>query len=302
MNKRYRPAILLLILIGLVVFFTTEIRYTFTLLRSRFLNQPADTPPPPEFASAMRYEPLYQGTETIAIDTAAAKAGGGVATALDGMDLQEIADFRAARVAQYELLNIFPPGYNSLQGNGARVYKNIAPGAQWTGAAPFYIANPYCLIILSCARQVMPVNLHCHADAVVYNNGRIEETLGGESADCFFDMAYGETAEMPGMLQVTMVNAYDAGFYFAGIDANQSKNIQPETKPGGIAGGLFSQPAAYTIDVKQKKNTISSEDPKGWIALGQRDAPTVIALKLWRTRPASVADRADMLYVISIEP
>ena len=72
MNKRYRPVILLLILIGLAVFFTAEVRYTFNLLYSKFLKQPAKAPPPHEFESTVRYEPLYQGTDTIAIDTAPA--------------------------------------------------------------------------------------------------------------------------------------------------------------------------------------------------------------------------------------
>jgi hypothetical protein len=301
MNKRYRPIILTLILIGLVVFFTTEIRYTFTLLRGKFLNQPADAPPP-VIASTVNYEPLYQGAETITLDTAAPEDGSDNATALDDMDLQEIADFRVARVAQHELLNIFPSGYNPLQGNGARMYKNIAPGGKWTSAAAYSIANPYCLIILSRARNAVPINLQCRADEAEYSDGRIQEKLTGENADCFFDMAYGETAEMPGMLQVTMVNAYDSGFFFAGIDAGPSKNIKPGTKSGGIAGGLFSQPAAYMSDPRQGKNTISTEDPKGWIALAQRGAPTVIAIKLWRARPASPADRADLLYVISVEP
>ncbi|MCX5900605.1 MAG: hypothetical protein NTX06_07710 [Proteobacteria bacterium] len=72
MNKRYRPIILLLIFIGLVVFFTAEVRYTFTLIYSKFLKQPAAVPPLHEFESIVRYKPLYQGTGTIAIDTAPA--------------------------------------------------------------------------------------------------------------------------------------------------------------------------------------------------------------------------------------
>jgi hypothetical protein len=70
MTKRYRPIILLLILLGLVVFFTAEVRYTFNLLYSKFLKQPAAAPPPDELESTVRYKPLYQGADTIAIDTA----------------------------------------------------------------------------------------------------------------------------------------------------------------------------------------------------------------------------------------
>lgn len=69
MNKRYRPIILILILLGLVVFFTAEVRYTFNLIYSKFLKQPAEAPPPHEFESTVRYEPLYKCTDTIAIDT-----------------------------------------------------------------------------------------------------------------------------------------------------------------------------------------------------------------------------------------
>ncbi len=191
--------------------------------------RPADAPPLHDGASAAQYEPLYQGTETIALDTAAAGSDNNEATDLDGMDVQEIADFRSARVAQYASLNIFPTGYTPLQGASAKLFKNIAPGAQWIEAAAYYIANPYGLIILSCARQIMPVNRQCREGAVTYSEGRIEETLDGESAQCFFDMVYGETAEFAGTLQAAMVNAYDSGFYFAGIDAEQSRNIKNDS-------------------------------------------------------------------------
>ena len=303
MNKRYRPVILFLVLIGLAVFFTAEVRFTFTLLSNKFFKQPvADSLPSQEFASMVRYEPLYQGTEAISIDTAAAAADYDAPTALDGMDLQEIADFRTAMVAKYESLNIFPTGYNPLQGNSARIYTSIAPGAKWIGAIPFYIANPYCLIILSCAQRVMPINMHCRDSEVMYGDGRIEETFKGENARCFFDMAYGETAPLPGTLQVTMVNAYDSGFYFASIDAVQSQNIRPDIKPGGIVGGIFSQSSFYNMNPKHGKNNISPEDLKGLVSLGQRDALTKIFIKLWRARPQSASDLADMQYVFSIEP
>jgi hypothetical protein len=301
MKKNYRAAVLFLVLISLAVFFTTEVRYTFSLLRSKLLNDTADTMLPDGPASKVRYEPLYEGTETIVIDTAAG-ADNSTATVLDGMDLQELAEFRAARVAQYAALNVFPAGYNPLQGAGAKLFKNISPGAQWVEGVPYYIANPYGLIILSCARQIMPVNVKCPDGSIAYSAGRIEETLDGESARCFFDMAYGETAALAGTLQVTMVNAWDSGFYFAGIDAGQSQNIDPGAQSGGIVGGIFSRPAAYHKGAKDGKNTISTEDKKGWITLLQRDAPTKIAFKLWRNRPQSPADGADMLYVISVEP
>ena len=303
MNTRYRPIILFLVLIGLAVFFTAEVRFTFTLLCNKFLKQPVtDALPAEEFAATVRYEPLYKGTETIAIDTAAAAANNDAPTALDGMDLQEIADFRTAKVAQYESLNIFPAGYNPLQGNSARIYTSIAPGAKWTGAAPFYLANPYCLIILSCARSVTPVNLRCRDIEVLYGDGQIQEIIKGENARCFFDTAYGATAPLPGMLQVTMVNAYDSGYYFASIDKDQSQNIKLDTKPGSIAGGIFCQSSYYNMIPQQGKNNIGPEDQKGWVSLGKRDALTKIVVKLWRTRPQSAAAQADMQYVFSIEP
>lgn len=263
------------------------------------MHEPADAPPLHEGASAARYEPLFQGSETIAVD---AGSDNNDATALDGMDVQEIAGFRSARVAQYASLNIFPTGYNPLQGASSKLFKNIAPGAQWISAAAYYIANPYGLIILSCAGQVMPVNLQCREGAIAYSDGRIEETLDGDSAQCFFDLVYGETAEFSGMLQVAMANAYDSGFYFASIDAAQSRNIKNDVKQGGIVGGIFSRPAYYHRGMKDGKNTISTEDKKGWIPLLQRDEPTKIAVKLWRNRPQSEADQADMLYVISVGP
>ena len=303
MNKRFRPVVLFLILIGLAVFFTAEVRFTFTLISSRFLKQPtADIPPSRELASTVQYEPLYQGSETISIDTAAAGADNDTPSALDGMDLQEIFDFRTAKVAQYSSLNIFPNGYNPRQGNSSRIYTNIAPGAKWISAHPYYIANPYCLIILSCARSVMPINLHCRDVEVIYSDGRIEETLRGETARCFFDLAYEKKAPLPGTLQITMVNAYDGGFYFASIDGVQSQNIRLDTKPGNIVSGIFCQSSYYHMDPKHGKNSITPEDQKGWLSLVQRDTPTKIFVKLWRARPQSPADRADMQYVFSVEP
>ena len=303
MNKRYRPVVLFLVLIGLAVFFTTEVKYTFKLISGKFLKQPAaDMFPSQELAAALRYEPLYQGAETIALDTDAAAEESDGQTALDGMDLQEIADFRIAKVSQYASLNIFPTAYNPLQGNSERIYTNIVPGAKWLGATPFYIANPYCLIILSCSQSVTPMNLHCRDVVVNYGEGRIEEMIKGETARCFFDRAYGKAAPHPGTLQVTMVNAYDSGFYFASIDAAQSQNIRPVTKTGAIINGIICHSSYYHMVPKQGKNKISPEDPNGWFSLVKRDAPTKIIFKLWRARPQSAADRADMQYIFSIEP
>ncbi len=301
MAKHKRLIALFLIFIALLFLFRWEVKFAFTALCKGQLQEAVTNSSSQEQTATLPYKALYQGTQAITIDRDSAVMNFTRPSALDRLSLQEIADFRMKKVAQYSFLNIFPPGYNPLAGASARIYKKIEPGALWVGQTPFYIANPYLLIILSNAYRVLPIDLPCHDLSVTYDSAIIEERLQGATAKCFFDLVYGESAEHPGTLRVNMVNAYDSGFHYVSIDKEQSLNIQAYKSSGNIVGGLFSQPSFYHRG-RHGSNNISPEDKNGWITLQEEGAATRIFFKLWRNKPASPENTADMLYIIYIIP
>jgi hypothetical protein len=83
------------------------------------------------------------------------------------------------------------------------------------------------------------------------------------------------------IMQVTMVNAWDAGFFFVHLVEDQSVNIVPATAPDNIGRTLYSQSSFYHVGQHQKNN-ISPYDAKGCITLGDVDNPTKLLFYLWR--------------------
>jgi len=245
---------------------------------------------------------LYPGTEVIVPDTSSASLAHGGPTALDGMDLEQLADFRRAKVAEHASLGIFPVGYDPLRGPARHIYSRITAGANWLGPTPYYIANPYLLIVLTCANHATPLALFCPPTEVVYTPARIEETTSGDSGRCWlarvFDPDYADHA---GSVRVVMVNAFDAGFPFTHLDLAASENLTATDAPTNVARGVFSQPSFYHLG-RYGVNNISPEDRNGWVRLIDPSAATRFAIKLWRERPTSLAAAADFTYVVAVTP
>lgn len=223
-------------------------------------------------------------------------------TALDGLDLKDVASFRQARVRDHQDLALFPRLYDPLQGPSRRIYASITPGMKWLGPTPYYVANPYVLIVMTCANHVTPLNLFCPEVSFRYTHRRIEEIHNGPSARCWLDRLFDPPyADNPGLARVVMVNAYDAGLHYAHVDLGQSENVGADSSPENIVNALFDQSSFFHVG-SHAANNISPEDRKGWIRLQDRGAPTRIHVKLWTGRPPSPASPADMVYVVSVRP
>ncbi|MEI6645297.1 MAG: hypothetical protein WCP12_04605 [bacterium] len=222
-------------------------------------------------------------------------------TALDGMTLQEVADFRVKCVKRHQALGVFPADYNPLQGASASIYNGIASGEKWVGVSPYYIANPYFLVNLAAANQVTPLNVLCPDVSLTYTKSRAEERHSGETAKAFFNAVYSDQFTKPGKVRLMLVNAYDAGFHYATVDLEASVNIDPEPASQNICSNIYSR-AGYYHRGRYGKNNLSPEDKNAWLVLKQRDAYTKIELLLWKQNPLTRETRADLHYAFVIDP
>jgi hypothetical protein len=255
-----------------------------------------------EHLDSSGWPPPFLGEYELSHDTSSARVVSTEATPLDGLSMDEILSFRSERVARHAKLHLFPPAYEPLNGHARRIFASITPGAGWLGPTPYYIANPYALIVLTCAGHVTPLSLACPEVRIRYKNRRITETHVGPGVRCFLEWVHDPSyAEHPGTVRVQMVNAYDAGFRYAHVDREGSANIAPSADPANITQGVYSQPSVFHVG-RYGVNNISPLDRRGWVRLRQADAFTRLLVKLWRNRPRSPHSEADLLYEIVIDP
>jgi hypothetical protein len=218
------------------------------------------------------------------------------------MTLEEIARFRRQRVAAQAALGIFPADYDPLRGLSARIWTPITSGERWLGPTPYYVANPYVLIVLVGANHVTALNLACPDVTISYAPGRIDERRDGKSARCWLSMVHDPPyAEHPGAVRIVMVNAFDAGLRFAHVDRALSANLHPEPDRANVVNGLFSQSSFFHVG-RKAKNNISPEDPRGWVRLVDPHALTRIHVKLWRDVPPALGGPPDFVYEATIAP
>ena len=245
---------------------------------------------------------LFSGTETIAQDLEGCSVDTQATTALDGMSLAAIVEYRRERVARHARLNVFPETYDPLAPGSARIWRQITPSKKWLGPTPYYVANPYVPIVATCANHVTPLNLCCPDVSITYSDRRIRELRHGESARCWLRYVHERPyADQPGSVRLVMVNAFDAGFPFAHLDRARSENVLPEASPANVTNGLFSQSSFFHVG-RYAANNISPEDRKGWVRLSRPDARTLLTVKLWRRQPPSPKDDSDLEYVIDLDP
>lgn len=242
----------------------------------------------------------YSGIVQIIPDTGSSHADPSEPTGLDGMDRDQIARYRIGQVDRYRELGFFHDRYHPFKYYHRRIYNPITPGENWLGPTPYYIANPYLLIILTCANHVTPLNLYCPEVSITYDNGTIEEVREGRSARCWFRYVF-QSYDYPGIIAVCMVNAWDAGFFFIHVDLSRSANIAESTRRGHVT----SQPlnARYLFHVgKYHKNNLSPKNEKTWLEVEQADTETVIHINIWRYPPLSVEEEPDLVYLFRIIP
>jgi len=220
--------------------------------------------------------------------------------ALDGLSYEELAELRKELVGEYSMLEFYPNDYELFQGDHKKIYGRIEEYQSWLSPAAYFFTNPYLLIISTAAPHINPVNLACPEVSIVYDHGVIEEIHQGESATCWFDQLYRSTKK-PGTLWLFMVNAWDAGFHYAHVDLNQSSNVVASEDPDHITNGVHSRSYYYHVG-QYGVNNISPRDTRAWLSLQQRDVRTEVYVKLWRARPESVKQDADIVYRIVIDP
>jgi hypothetical protein len=221
-------------------------------------------------------------------------------TPLDGLSLEQIVAFRRQKVADQAGLAIFPADYDPLRGSSSRIWTPITPRARWLGPTPYYVANPYVLVVFVNANHVTPLNLVCPEVAITSVPGRVEERRQGASARCWLDFI-NASADQPGVVRAVILNAFDAGFRFAHLDRRLSANVRADPGRPNLVNGLFSQSSFFHFG-HLGKNNISPEDPRGWIRLEDPRALTRLHVKLWRQVPASIEDPADQVYEATIAP
>ncbi len=240
----------------------------------------------------------YKGEVKIEPDIETPKLQG--ATGLDFMSKEEISIFRLQKISIYKQLKIYDDNYHPFKDYHQHIYKSITPGEAWLGPTPYYIANPYQLVILTCANHVTPLNLYCPGVEITYSNGVFEEVHRGESASCWFRQVYA-SGDYPGQVWPVTVNAWDAGFFYAFVDLSRSKNIKENHNPGHITNKPLTRRYFYHVG-KYKKNNISPTIKDAWLTLINRDTDTVIYLKLWRNKPTDDSEAPDLVWVFKIFP
>lgn len=253
-----------------------------------------------EALPAKRTLALAAGREEIGHETASASLDPGGATALDRLTLEGVLAFRRERVAAHARLGVFPRPYDPLAGESRRIWASISPGVRWLGPTAYYVANPYALVVMTCANHVTPLALGCPDVQLVYEDGRLLESHRGASARCWLARA-ATGADPPGRLRVVMVNAYDAGFRAAHVDLRASSNVDPVSEGTAVTSRSFGQSSFFHVG-RYSANNISPEDPQGWIQLHDPGAPTRIHVKLWQDAPARPAEPADLTYVVDVAP
>jgi|GEM_PF-968593 len=222
------------------------------------------------------------------------------ATGLDGMGKEEIAAFRLQKISIYQQLGIYEPNYHPFKEYHLHIYRSITPGQAWLGPTPYYIANPYQLVVLTCANHVTPLNLYCPDVRITYSNGVFETIHQRQAAICWFIVVY-RSPDFPGQVWPITVNAWDAGFFYAFVDLSRSENVKENNNPGHITNRPLSGRYIYHVG-KYGKNNLSPAIRNAWLTLNSRDTRTVIYIRLWRNKPGDTSRAPDLSCVFKILP
>jgi hypothetical protein len=298
-------AALLLVLVAVLIFQNAPRHETTLTEVEASLNEAAEKKGPdgrslkaePDDANSRYAFKIIPGTAHIERDLQAISFSGTGPTALDGMDRSQLTAFRLEKIEKYRQLGFFRPGYSPFTAPHNRIYGPITPGASWLYSVPYYIANPYLLLVLVPANHVTPIDLSIPEVDIRYQNGTLRETIRGDSARAWFQAVY--SSDRPGLIRIVMVNAWDAGFRYIHLDPLRSRNIKPGDRLDHVTRTWHSQSSIFHVG-RYKKNNLSPEDHRAWVELLKRDKPTRLFVKLWHAQPADVGDKADLIFVFRI--
>ena len=243
------------------------------------------------------FEPFW-GIVDIGQETDLSGYNGKDGNALDGLSFGELSNLRMTQVGANDVLELYPPDYHPFEDYHNKIYGQIEEFQNWLNPAAYFFTNPYLLIIPTHAPYINPLNLACPDVSIVYDAGVIEEVHTGASASCWFDTLY-QPHGQHGTLWLFMVNAWDAGFKYAHVDVEQSKNVLASSEPDHITNSVHSRSYFYHVG-QYGVNNISPRDTRAWVTLRQRDTPTEIYVKLWQKKPKTLTDEADIVYVVKV--
>jgi hypothetical protein len=231
---------------------------------------------------------LYEGEREIAVNPT---------TPIHGKSKETVNGLRAGLVNMHSDLGIYPKDYTLSR----VVFGQVTWGDDWVNDVQIYVNNPYLLVMTGAAGKVNPLLAFCRVESVTYKTGRIDVLYRGEQASKWFDYIYDYYPDNDDMARLNFVNALDAGFRYAHVDIAKSLNVDTSrpVQPGAVVGRVFRIFEFFHVG-RYKKNNKSPYDENAWVRFNQRNADTIIYIKLWREWPPGPEAEEDLAYVIEI--
>lgn len=210
-----------------------------------------------------------------------------------------IFSLRESKIVEHAGLNIYS---NQYQPDGS-IFGQINERRDWVNDTQFFVSNPYLLVITSSANKVNALMPFCGVSSVQYSDSTITAEYRGEAARKWFRYVYDYYKDQySGIVRLWFVNAKDAGFKYASIDFVRSANVDfSNSSSGSVVGGIYTNHEFFHVG-RYAKNNISPADGNARIKLIEKNARTVIYVKLWRERPEKSTSPEEFGYVIVIEP
>jgi hypothetical protein len=212
---------------------------------------------------------------------------------------------RASAIAAHDSLALFPSDYGSTQPVQQSIYGQVDWSVGWLKPALFYIQNPYILVTTNNASSVTAAESATNPTLRYCDDCTIVMRYEGIEASHWFSFLYDSGVPTPGVPQLTLVNARDAGFRYASVPIDSLHNVDPTwtaTDQNAILGKVHTVTGYFYHRGQYGVNNLSPDSPATRLALVQRDVPTRLQVDLWRAKPSSAFNRADVSVVIEIEP
>ena len=212
---------------------------------------------------------------------------------------------RLAYVSQYAALALYPDDYGPDGPVQNGIYGQIDWTVGWLPPALFYVENPYLLVTTNNVNSVVATESATFPTVRYEDDCTVIEHFAGIEAQRWFEMIYNPDAGDPGTVQLTLVNARDAGFLYASVPPGACENVDTTwaaTGTNAILGGLHTVVSYFYHHGKYGVNNLSPDDLATRLALIAPDARTRIEVALWRSKPSSATAPGDLTYVIEVEP
>lgn len=284
-----------LLLLGLILFFLIITLWTIVIPYFRVKIETSRRIERIEKEKAIKraeFSPYTGETDVIKINTA---------DNLSGLTKEEFINFRKNKVQEYSFLNIFPKNYNPQK----TVFGQVSFGVNWVEGVPFYICNPYLLIILSCKDHTRPLDYYFKDRAnikIKYTNRIIEEIYEKDEALNWFNVLYSYD-DYPGIIRIWMPNASDAGLIFACVDRSKTVNVDFDwnEQTTNITNSAYLGREFFHVG-KYNVNNLSPSDARAHLKLIEKNRYTCIYVKLWVVEPKDINQKEDFVYIIKIIP